>query len=84
LAAGLEFLKNSDFRTLLDSINVPSLIMQGEKDHVTEKSMAEYLAGKLKKCDYRVVPGTGHSLPIEKGRGCAIAIEDFLKSNKMM
>lgn len=83
LAAGLEFLKTTDCRKFLSLINIPVLILHGEKDLITEKPMADYLAGNLKKCDYRIVPGAGHSLPLEKGRGCATAIEDFLINNKL-
>lgn len=83
LAEGLEFLKTADFRNLLDAIDIPFLILYGEKDVITQKDMTDYLVKTLNKCDYRIVPGAGHSLPIEKGRGCAVAIEDFFISNKI-
>lgn len=61
LEAGLDFLVQEDVRDILDSINVPLLIIHGEKDTTCPVSASEYISGQVKgKAIFNIMADVGH------------------------
>ena len=57
--AGMVLL-NTDFSKIVDKINVPSLIIWGEKDPISPLRTGRLLEWMLPESDLRIMPGLGH------------------------
>lgn len=60
LQAGLDYLKNCDFRNHLENIKTPTLIIHGEKDEICPFQAGEYLNKNIKGSKIKILPGCGH------------------------
>ncbi len=58
--AGLSLLAETDLRTDLDRVRIPTTLLHGEADAVVPIAQARYLAERLAEGLLRVVPRTGH------------------------
>ncbi|MDX9720609.1 MAG: alpha/beta hydrolase [Myxococcota bacterium] len=76
--AMMEKLHEHSAETLLDSVNVPTLITAGTKDKMTPLSTAEVMARRIKQSRLLVVPGGTHYTPIEFPDLINRAIAEFL------
>jgi pimeloyl-[acyl-carrier protein] methyl ester esterase len=61
LQLGLEILRDSDSRSLLSRITIPSLIVAGEHDRITHPRAAEYMATHLPHTRLCIVKRAGHA-----------------------
>ena len=61
IAIGLEAILNTDLRDDLSLIDVPTLIVHGEKDRVCPLGAANYLANKIKKAELHILKKAGHA-----------------------
>ena len=61
LAAGLAILEQTDWRTHLAEIQVPTLVVHGSHDRLAPPAAGEYLAAQLPKARLLRVAGAGHA-----------------------
>lgn len=55
-----------DITDQLSQINVPSLIIVGEKDLIKGRDYAEVIAEKIENAELIIIPGAGHAVCLEK------------------
>jgi pimeloyl-ACP methyl ester carboxylesterase len=55
-------------------IDVPTVIVWGERDRIVPAVYAEEWAGPIKKADKVIIPDAGHYVHVERPRECAAAI----------
>lgn len=72
LLAGLDFLLNRDLRGLLKDIEVPALVIHGEKDEICPVAAGRYLKDNLRSSQFELLPHCGHVPFFSK-------VEDFNK-----
>jgi pimeloyl-[acyl-carrier protein] methyl ester esterase len=63
LARGLEYLRHTDLRDRLARVQVPALVIHGDKDGIVPCEASEIVAGRLSAVTREVLPGAGHMLP---------------------
>ena len=66
IGIGLEAMLNTDLRDGLSLIDVPTLILHGERDRICPPGAANYLANKIKKAELHIFKETGHAPFITK------------------
>jgi len=62
----------------LDRIRVPTLILVGDQDVATIPAKAERIQARIAGSTLRIIPGAGHTAPIEEPEAVNRALEDFL------
>ncbi|WP_158056188.1 alpha/beta fold hydrolase [Halorussus halophilus] len=67
-----------DVRDKLEDIDVPTLAVVGEHDHLTPPEYHERLAAEIPDCRYREVLGAAHLAMLEEPEGFNTAIREFL------
>lgn len=72
-----EFTKNYDIRDRVSKIEVPTLIVVGEKDKINLKA-SQYLNREIKGSELRIVSGSGHTVTIEKTEEFNQILEEFI------
>lgn len=60
LALGLEYLMLKDFRDKINNINIPVLLIHGEKDLICPIQASEYIQNQLSTCRIVIFNETGH------------------------
>jgi pimeloyl-ACP methyl ester carboxylesterase len=70
-----------DGTPVLDRIQVPTLIIGGQKDSVTPAKFQEVLHKKIKESEYIVVPHGTHCTQLDMPDFVNLKIENFLKSH---
>ena len=93
LAVDLAGWKNTDWRSMrayrlamrgfdcrgdLDRIDIPTVVLHGDRDSLFPVSMAEDLAGRLPRGRLHVVPGAGHVVPLTHGQTVVDAVQEVL------
>ncbi|MDX1672094.1 MAG: alpha/beta hydrolase [Balneolaceae bacterium] len=63
----------------LDRIDMPTLILVGEKDTATPPEKSERMQQQISHSRMTVIPGAGHTTPIEKPNQVNEEINDFLE-----
>lgn len=71
-------LNNLDFRKEISSINVPCLLLTGEKDWITPPSQAEEVHKLIKNSRLVIVPNTGHGVSTDAPDIYQTEISSFL------
>ena len=71
-----------DLRPRLNEIQVPTLVIVGEKDVICPVKVAEEMAQLLTDSRLVVVPDSGHCLPIEKAQAFNESVLSFLNTGK--
>ncbi len=61
LEAGLTVLANTDLRASLKTIQVPTLVVQGEYDRLSAPAAAAFLARELPQARLSIIAGAGHA-----------------------
>ncbi len=61
MAIGLKALLNTDLRDGLSLIDIPTLIVHGERDQICPLGAANYLANKIKKAELHIFKKAGHA-----------------------
>jgi non-heme chloroperoxidase len=69
----------TDFRKDLPSINVPSLIIQGDEDQILPLEATGKILAKKIKARLKVIEGGSHGIPWTHGEEIAKEILDFMK-----
>jgi len=73
-----EKLRNEDKRELLPKINVPVLIIHGDRDPIVSLGAAEYLKKKIKDSELRVFDSVGHTPFLEQKQEFNSILRNFL------
>ncbi|MBE0610967.1 MAG: alpha/beta hydrolase, partial [Dehalococcoidia bacterium] len=63
---------------LLAKIAAPTLLIRGEVSDVLAAETAEKMVKTIRDCRFAVVPGSGHSIPLERPTGFLEAVRTFL------
>jgi pimeloyl-ACP methyl ester carboxylesterase len=63
---------------LLANIAVPTLLLRGEISDVLSPEVARRMVETIPDCRFVVVPGSGHSIPLERPREFLAAVRTFL------
>lgn len=61
LHAGLDLLRDSDARAVLDALKLPVLVIAGEHDRITHPNASRYLAARLPQARLRIIRRAGHA-----------------------
>jgi 3-oxoadipate enol-lactonase/4-carboxymuconolactone decarboxylase len=75
-------LRDADLRAEVPKINVPTLVLCGAQDAATPPDVVQELAGSLPNAQFAVLPGTGHTPPIEHPQTMAEQINAFLRAHQ--
>jgi pimeloyl-ACP methyl ester carboxylesterase len=67
-----------DVRGSLGELDVPTLALVGEHDHLTPRSYHEYLATEIPDCELAVVEDAAHLAMLERPTAFNAALTDFL------
>ncbi len=68
-----------NIKTLLDKINVPTLIIEGLEDSIFPPAIAKYLHKRIKKSQLELIPGANHILVLNNPKDLEDSINSFLK-----
>ncbi len=78
LESGLEILRTADLRTLLPSIQQPTLLIHGEYDAVTPCRAGEALGETLPNARFHKISGAGHAPFLSDPHAVAALLHEFL------
>jgi pimeloyl-ACP methyl ester carboxylesterase len=67
-----------DAWAMLPKITAPTLLIRGELSDVLDASVAERMLKEIPDCKFALVPGSGHSIPLESPNGFLEAVRTFL------
>jgi len=68
-----------DFEGALPEVNLPTLLVAGEKDGIYPASVAGVMREKMPDATLKVIPGANHVLPLNNPKEVAEAILQFLR-----
>lgn len=63
---------------MLKTIKAPTLLIRGEISDVLDPEVAERMVADIPDCKFATVPGSGHSIPLERPKGFLEAVRTFL------
>ncbi|MBI4844125.1 MAG: alpha/beta fold hydrolase [Nitrospirae bacterium] len=63
LFAGLQYLRDTDLRSSLGDIALPSIVLHGVEDVIVPWQAGRFLAGELPDASFKLIEGVGHDLP---------------------
>jgi pimeloyl-ACP methyl ester carboxylesterase len=69
---------------LLPDLDVPVLIVAGEKDSFTPPAILQGMAELIPRAEIMMIPGATHVAPIEHDELIALRIEKFLVENAIL
>ena len=69
-----------DYRPQLGRIDLPTLVLCGEKDVISPAKEMQEIAAAIPNARYVEIPGTGHMAPLEKPEPVNAALDEFLQS----
>ena len=75
-------LRDADLRAEVSQIIVPALVLCGAQDAATPPEVVQELAGSLPNADFAILPGAGHTPPIEQPQIMADQINAFLRAHQ--
>ncbi len=78
LHQGLDYLRQTDLRTLIPSISIPVLIMHGTQDQIIPIGAAQWLHDNLPQSEFISYEGHGHALAAHAFEQTMQAVEYFL------
>ncbi len=71
MAALWSSLATKDNRSLLPSLNLPTIIIAGDESMLYSVDTAHYMASKLPDAQLAILPGCGHGPPLQQPDACA-------------
>jgi pimeloyl-ACP methyl ester carboxylesterase len=77
--AFVEVMGEHDVSAILPTIDVPTLIISGDRDVVGTREAAEHLARTIRGAELMTVPGGGHFVAAEYPELVSLRIEKFLR-----
>jgi pimeloyl-ACP methyl ester carboxylesterase len=63
---------------MLPKISAPTLLIRGELSDVLDSAVADRMLKEIPNCKFALVPGAGHSIPLESPKGFLQAVKTFL------
>src|SRR5262249_41598849 len=78
LAMGLEILKDSDLRSKLKDVSVPTLVLAGGYDRLTPAAAGEHMAGHIPGARLEVFPKSAHAPFISHADAFVSAVLGFV------
>ena len=75
-------LRDADLRAEVPQITVPTLVLCGAQDVSTPPDVVQELAGSLPNAHFAILPGAGHTPPIEQPQIMADQINAFLRAHQ--
>jgi pimeloyl-ACP methyl ester carboxylesterase len=76
--AGMAALSEDDVKARMARIDMPTLILFGEHDHVVPSGNADLMVEKIVGSKVKILPDTGHMFPVEDQESTISALLDFL------
>lgn len=70
-----------DAERVLSSINVPALVIAGDRDRMTPRALAQQMARRIPEAEILVVPGGTHYVPVEYPELVSLRLERFFREN---
>lgn len=70
-----------DAERVLPSINVPTLVIAGDRDRMTPRELAQQMARRIPEAELLVVPGGTHYVPVEFPELVSLRIERFFREH---
>ena len=70
-----------DVMSAVSNISVPTLVLCGSEDKMTQPKYSEYLAGHIKGSVLKIFSGAGHMLPLERPESVADYVRRFIYDN---
>ncbi len=70
-----------DVRDQLGKINIPTLVISGDKDKMTPIDNGRFLADKIPRAQFTLIEGGGHMMALEQPAKVAICITDFIQTD---
>ena len=67
-----------DAWAMLPKIKAPTLLIRGELSDVLDPGVADRMSKEIPDCKFALVPGSGHSIPLESPKGFLEAVQTFL------
>jgi len=77
LRQGLEILADADLRPVLPGIELPTLVLHGERDAVIPPAAGRWLAAALPHGTFVPLAGVAHALACEAPRDCARHLQEW-------
>jgi 3-oxoadipate enol-lactonase len=81
LNAATRALYDFDLSKDLPSVRVPTLVVAGAEDTLTRPAGMEEIAALIPGAKYRLVPASGHMLPVEQPTVVSALLRDFLEEH---
>jgi 3-oxoadipate enol-lactonase len=81
LNAATRALYDFDLSNQLPSIRVPTLVVAGEEDTLTRPAGMEEIAALIPGAKYRLIPQSGHMLPVEQPAVVSALLRDFFQEH---
>jgi 3-oxoadipate enol-lactonase len=79
--ATCEAIRDADLRSVVPSIEVPTLVVTGAEDGATPPELVRGLAEALPQARFELIEGAGHLPGIEQPAALATKIDQFLQEN---
>lgn len=79
-AALLGMAERADATSLLETINVPTLVLCGEDDTISPPATMRRLAARIPHAEYREIPSAGHLAPLENAGAVNRALHAFFSA----
>ncbi|HEY7541321.1 MAG TPA: alpha/beta hydrolase [Methylomirabilota bacterium] len=80
LAADVRAARAMDLTEAAAGLDVPTLVLAGERDRLTSPALAERLSALIRRSRLAIVPGVGHMLPLEAPERVNREIAAFVES----
>jgi pimeloyl-[acyl-carrier protein] methyl ester esterase len=80
LATGLDLLRDSDLRSKLGQVSVPTLVLAGGYDRLTPPGVSEFMAQQIPDARLEIFPKSAHAPFISHADGFAAALLGFVGS----
>jgi 3-oxoadipate enol-lactonase / 4-carboxymuconolactone decarboxylase len=75
-------LRDADLRAEVPQITVPTLVLCGAQDAATPPDVVQELAGSLPHAGFAILPGVGHTPPVEGPQIMADQVNLFLRAHR--
>ncbi|ASA95749.1 MULTISPECIES: alpha/beta fold hydrolase [Anoxybacillus] len=82
LLLGLDYLLTTDVRDQLQQIDVPLLLIHGERDRICPPQAAQYVYERTNHCTFMLMPNVGHAPHVTQPSMCAHYIQTWLGGEK--
>ncbi len=81
LESGLDLLKHTDLRPIVQNISQPTLLLHGAKDPLMPLSAAQWLQKNMKQAQLAVLPNASHAPFLSDTQSSTQIISDFLNAS---